>query len=105
MAKEMNKFMEAKIKAEILEDMYSNLDYKLKDATKYWGKTGCKKQKTVWNKETKEYDPQFDENGDPIMEDEWDDIEYTEEELEDHPEVIARIAVIKQLMKELEKML
>ena len=105
MANEVNKFMATKIKAEILESLYSDLEYKLKDASMYYGKTGNQKQKMIWNKETKDYDPQFDESGEPIMEDEWGDIEYTEEELEDHPEVVARISVIKQLMKDMEKML
>lgn len=105
MAKELNKFMATKIKAEILEGMYSDLEYKLKDATRYWGKTGEQKQKEQYNKETGEYDPCFDDNGDPIMIDVYDDIEYTDEELADYPEVVAKIEVIKQLMKELEKML
>ena len=55
--------------------------------------------------ETEKYEPVFDDGGDPIMEDVYDDIEYTEEELEEHPEVVARINVIKQLMDSLEKLL
>jgi len=100
-----NKFMATKIKAEILEGIYSDLEYKLKDATRYWGRTGEQKQKEKYNKETDKYEPCFDDNGDPIMTDVYDDIEYTEEELEEHPEVVAKIEVIKQLMKDMEKML
>ena len=100
-----NKFLVAKIRAEILEGIYADLDYKLKDASRYWGKTGEKKQKERYNRETEKYEPVFDDGGDPIMEDVYDDIEYTEEELEEHPEVVARINVIKQLMDSLEKLL
>ena len=100
-----NKFMTAKIKAEILEGIYSDLEYKLKDASKYWGKTGKKKQKEQYNSETQTYELCFDDNGDPIMTDEYDEIEYTEEELNEHPEVVAKIEVITQLMNSLDKLL
>ena len=100
-----SKFLTTKIKAEILEGLYSDLEYKLKDATRYWGRTGEQKQKETYNSETKQYDPCFDDNGDPIMTDVYDDIEYTADELAEHPEVIAKVQVIQQLMKDLEKML
>lgn len=97
--------MATKIKAEILEDIYDSLEYKLKDACQYYGRTGNKKQKEKYNKETGEYEPQFDDNGDPIMEDEWEYIAYTAEELANNADVRTRIDVIKQIMKDIEKML
>lgn len=100
-----NKFLATKIKAEILEGIYSDLEYKLKDATRHWGRTGEQKQKEIYNKDTGEYDLCFDENGDPIMTDVYDDIEYTTDELAEHPEVITKVQVIQQLMKDVEKML
>ena len=100
-----NKFMVMKLRAEILEDIYKDLENRLKDAHQYFGTTGEKEQKTIYNKETKEFDPVFDEAGNPVMVDKWDYIEYTEEELEHNEEASAKIEVIKQLLKDIEKLL
>lgn len=100
-----NKFKMARLKAEVLEDLYDRLEQNLLDTTRYYGKTGEQKQKERWNRETGDYEKVFDEDGNPEMEDVYDYIEYTEEDLEKHPDEVLKAEAIKQVMKEIEKLL
>lgn len=105
MAKENNKFMVARIRAEILEGLFNKLDEDLRDTARHYAKTGETRQKERWNRDTDEYEKVFDENGEPVMEDVYDYIPYTDEEFERNPELKLRADVIQQVMKEIEKLL
>lgn len=107
MAKTVNKFMIAKIKAEVLEGIFNSLQFDLDNASKHYGKTGNKIQERVWTSTTKEYELcwEDDEHTIPVLVDEYGDIEYTDEELEERPEVLAKIEVIKLIMQKLENLL
>lgn len=105
MANTENKFQLARMRAEVLEGLFNKLEEDLKDASRYYGRTGEQKQKEKWNRETDSYDLVVDDNGDPVMEDVWDYIEYTEEEYARHPEYKLKAEVIKQVMKDIEKLL
>ena len=100
-----NKFKLAKFRAEILEDLYSRLEDKLKDTTRYYGKTGEQKQKERWNRELEESEKVFDDDGNPVMEDVYDYVPYTEEELENYPDERIKGQAVRQVMEELEQLL
>ena len=100
-----NRFKMARCRAEILEDLYERLEDKLKDTERYYGKTGEQKQKERWNRELEELEKIFDENGEPVMEDVYDYIQYTPEELENNPDERIKAEAIRQVMEELEQLL
>lgn len=108
MAKETNNsnvFKKARIKAEILESLFERLEEELKDTSRYYGKTGVQKQKERYNREIGDYEKVFDENGEPEMEDVYDYIPYTEDEMKDRPDALLKAEVIKDVISELEDLL
>ena len=92
------KFKEAKIRAEVLQEVYDSLEEKIKDTKQYWG--GIKKdakQKVDW----RTGEPVFDDNGLPVMEDERGYID--KEELTEDDEL--RIKVLQDVIKSIERLL
>lgn len=107
MAKEVNKFMVSRVKAEVLEDVYNYVQRAEEQVTKHFGPTGEKKQSERYNRESGQYELQWEDEEEtiPVMEDVWGDLEYTEEELEEMPEILAKKIVYQEILKNLEKML
>ena len=92
------KFKEAKIRAEVLQEIYDNLEEKIRYTKQYWGV--IKKddhQKVDWRTN----EPVFDDEGLPVMEDEYGYID--KEELTEDDEL--RIKVLRDVIKSLEKLL
>lgn len=104
---QVNKFMVAKVKAEVLEGIFNQLEFDLKNVTKHYGKTGNMIQSTHWDSSRHEFvaDWEDEEQTIPKMVEEWDDVEYTEEELDNMPEILAKQEVIKMIMTKLENMI
>ena len=92
------KFKEAKIRAEVLQEVYDSLEEKIKDTKQYWGviKKDAK-QKVNWRTN----EPVFDDDGLPVMEDEHGYID--KDELTEDDEL--RIKVLKEAIKAIEKLL
>ena len=92
------KFKEAKIRAEVLQEVYESLEEKIKDTKQYWGviKKDAK-QKVDWRTN----EPVFDDDGLPVMEDERGYID--KDELTEDDEL--RIKVLKETVKAIEKLL
>ena len=92
------KFKEAKIKAEVLQEVYESLEEKIKDTRQYWGviKKDAK-QKVNWRTN----EPIFDDDGLPVMEDERGYL--SKEKLTEDDEL--RIKVLKETIKAIEKLL
>lgn len=107
MAKEVNKFMVSRVKAEVLEDVYNYVQREEEQITKHYGPTGEKRQSERYNRESGQYELQWEDEEQtvPRMEDVYDDVEYTEEELEERPEILAKKIVYQDILKTLEKML
>ena len=103
--KEVSKFKLAQLKADILEGLYSKLESDLEDTAKHYGKTGTQHQDYEWRDHEKVLLWEDEEQTIPKMADDYDYLPYTPEELENLPEVCAKAEVIKQVMKDLEKML
>ena len=59
---------------EALNWIMEQIAWKEKDCTGIWDKTGNKVRKKHWGKDIKDYEYDYDENGDPIMVDEYDTI-------------------------------
>lgn len=92
------KFKEAKIRAEVLQEVYDSLEEKIKYTKQYWGV--IKKddhQKVDWRTN----EPIFDDNGLPIMEDKYGYI--GKDEMTEDDEL--RIKVLREVIKSLEKLL
>ena len=92
------KFKEAKIRAEVLQEVYESLEEKIRDTKQYWGviKKDAK-QKVDW----RTGEPVFDDNGLPVMEDERGYID--KEELTEDDEL--RIKVLQDVIKSIERLL
>ena len=92
------KFKEAKIRAEVLQEVYESLEEKIRDTKQYWGV--IKKddhQKVDWRTN----EPVFDDNDLPVMEDKYDYID--KDELTEDDEL--RIKVLQDVIKSIEKLL
>ena len=83
-----------------LETIFDDLDAQERAVHITYGRTGNQVQSKKWNKETREYDYLFDDDGNPLMEDEWDDIPKTELSDRDKAELKA-IEVIKSALEKL----
>ena len=92
------KFKEAKIRAEVLQEVYESLEEKIRDTKQYWGviKKDAK-QKVDWRTN----EPVFDDDGLPVMEDERGYID--KEELTEDDEL--RIKVLQDVIKSIERLL
>lgn len=103
----VSKFVVARAKAEVLEDVYNYVQRAEEQITKHFGPTGEKRQSERYNRESGQYELQWEdeEKTVPVMEDVYDDVEYTVEELEDMPEILAKKIVYQEILKTLEKML
>ena len=92
------KFKEAKIRAEVVQEVQESLEEKIRDTKQYWGV--IKKdanQKVDW----RTGEPVFDDNGLPVMEDERGYID--KEELTEDDEL--RIKVLQDVIKSIERLL
>ena len=92
------KFKEAKIRAEVLQEVYESHEEKIRNTKQYWGV--IKKddhQKVDWSTN----EPVFDDNGLPVMEDERGYID--KEELTEDDEL--RIKVLQDVIKSIERLL
>ena len=92
------KFKEAKIRAEVLQEVYESLEEKIRNTKQYWGviKKDAK-QKVDWRTN----EPVFDDDGLPVMEDERGYID--KEELTEDDEL--RIKVLQDVIKSIERLL
>ena len=92
------KFKEAKIRAEVLQEVYESLEEKVRDTKQYWGVTKkAAKQKVDWRTN----EPVFDDDGLPVMEDEYGYID--KDELTEDDQL--RLKVLKETIKAIEKLL
>ena len=92
------KFKEAKIRADVLQEVYESLEEKIRNTKQYWGV--IKKddhQKIDWRTN----EPIFDDNDLPVMEDKYDYID--KDELTEDDEL--RIKVLQDIIKSIEKLL
>ena len=92
------KFKEAKIRADVLQEVYESLEEKIRNTKQYWGV--IKKddhQKVDWRTN----EPVFDDNDLPVMEDKYDYID--KDELTEDDEL--RIKVLQDIIKSIEKLL
>lgn len=103
----INKFMVTRVKAEVLEGICNSLQADLDNTMRHYTKTGRQIQDKHWDSSIKDYVLEWEdaEQTIPIMIDEWGDVEYTDEELEENPEILARREVLQMVITQLEKML
>lgn len=99
----ITKFTVKKYELEYLEKMYRVLEMEQEDVKTTWGKLDEMEQDTQYNKETKSWEPKFDENGEPVMIHKRGlipkpDDEYTDEDR-------AKLKAIENLTKKLEGMM
>ena len=83
-----------------LEDIFRDLETKEECLKVTYGKTGKQVQSRKWNRETQSYDYLFDDDGKPIMEDEWADVPKTEFNDDDKAELKA-IEIVKAALEKL----
>ena len=88
---------------EVLETLFDRIEYETKNLRYDYRRTGEMKQTEKYNRETHEYEPQFDEDGNPIMEEVWDNVEMTEAEIPEYHKV--KLAALRDVEKALEKLL
>ena len=88
---------------EALEAVFSHIDYQTKDLKREYRKLDKQVQSTQYNRETKSYDPVFDEDGNPVMENEWGYVDLKEDEISDENK--EKLAAYKEIEKTLEKLL
>ena len=100
----VNKFLKARVRAEVLEDLVKNLESKLEDAGKHYDKTGERIQDYDWKDHEKILLWEDEEQTIPKMRDVYDYIPYTDEELKNNPDAQARIEVINDIITALEKL-
>lgn len=96
-----NKFMERRIEAEILGELYEKLENDLKYTTKSYERVGIETEQARDYK-TGELLWDDEEHTIPRYRDKWDYVEIPEDEISD--EVRLRVRVIKNLMAKLEKL-
>lgn len=96
-----NKFMERKIEAEVLGDLYEKLEHDLKYATKSYERVG-KETEQARDYKTGELLWEDDEQTIPKFRDNWDYVDVPEDELTDEQRI--KIKVIKSIMVKLEKL-
>lgn len=87
---------------EVLENLFDQLDSTEKEVRQYWGKTEVQEQSKHWNRETHEYDLEFDENGEPVMEWVYDYIPKPDDMYDDSDK--AKLSAVDTVRKALEKL-
>ena len=88
---------------EVLEVLFDQLDCEEKSVKEYYGRTGEQVQAKKWNSERHDYDLQYDENGEAIMEYVYDYIPKTSDEISDTDK--AKMTAIDAIRKALEKLI
>ena len=88
---------------EILEELFEQIERSEKALHYQYRKTDELEQQKLWNKEMHEYEPVYDENGSPVMENVWKDVLIPDSELSDRE--LAKIEAYKEIEKALEKLL
>ena len=96
-----NKFMERKIEAEILGELYEKLENDLKYATKSYERVG-KETEQARDYKTGELLWDDEEHTIPRFRDNWDYVDVPEDKLTDEAKL--KIKVIKNVMAKLEKL-
>lgn len=86
--------------AEILNDLYKEVEQKAKSLRYTYDVIG-EEQVRKWNKETEEYELQWNEDGSPLMRDKWGDVE--KDELTDDDK--ERMEILEDIMRKLAKMI
>ena len=84
--------------ATVLSDLYKSLQSREEDIATTYTVIG-EEPKKVWN--GNEYEQVFDENGKPVMKDKWGNVPKAELSEDDED----RLAVLRELMKKLTKMI
>lgn len=87
---------------EVLDELYADLEVMEKNTSRKWGRTGAVEQSKTWNRETKEYDLDYDEDGNPVMEDVYDYIPKTDSDYDDSDR--AKLSAIESVKKALDKL-
>lgn len=85
----------------VLED----IDIKKRQFDSTYGRTGRKIPTTKWNHETHEYENVYDENGEQVLEDEWDNIPNENLTEEQKYEVMLWVDIETNFKKEIAKLL
>lgn len=85
----------------VLED----IDIKKRQFDNTYGRTGRKIPATKWNRETHEYENVYDENGEQVFEDEWDNIPNENLTEEQKYEVMLWVDIETNFKKEIAKLL
>lgn len=88
---------------EVLEELYVDLETMEKNTNRKWGKTGAVEQSKKWNKETREYDLEYDEDGNPVMEEVYDYIPKTDSDYDDTDR--AKLSAVETVKKALDKLI
>lgn len=96
-----NKFMERKIEAEVLGELYEKLEHDLKYATMSYERVG-KEIEQARDYKTGELLWEDDEQTIPKFRDNWDYVDVPEDKLTDEQRI--KIKVIKSVMAKLEKL-
>ena len=92
-----------KVMLDALEELFGIIERNKEDICQEYRKTGELQQKTRYNKETKDWEPAFDDDGNPVMEDVWDYFNIPEKELSDEKKL--KLEVWKEVEKTLERLL
>lgn len=100
-----NKFLKARVRAEILEELYKDIQRKIEDVGQHYAPTGEKVQDYDWEDHKKVLVWEDEEKTIPKMVDKYDYIPYTDEELKENPEIGVRIESYENILTALEKML
>ena len=101
----MTKFELKKLEMEVLERICAYCVRERDDELTHWGKLDTLVQKTEWNKETQRYEKVWEDEEQtiPVMTNDYGSIPYTEEELEEHPEILTKVQIYDEVIAMLEK--
>lgn len=86
--------------AEIVNDLYKEVEQKAKSLRYNYAVIG-EEQVKKWNSEACEWEPQWNEDGTPMMRDKWGDVE--RDELTDDDK--ERLEILEDLQRKLAKMI
>lgn len=98
-----DKFTDKRATLDILEALMERLDILKKDRATEYGTTGETRPQTRWNRETHKTEEVLDDDGNPVMEDVWDQVPKKPEDLTDYDK--AYLNAIEVIRKRLEGMI
>ena len=88
---------------EALESVFSHIDYQTQDLKREYRKLDTQSQATRYNKETQRRELVFDDDGNPVMENDWGYVDFEEDKIPDENK--EKLAAYKEIEKALEKLL